>query len=166
MIRRISAPMLPPRLQRSWLPDARHAVIVVAIVFATLVAYLYVVPNSEISASTARISQLKADVAALERENADLLGEIAVYTDMKNLEMRATQIGMAPARGAVYLKLPATGLADTGAPALTAEPPSQDEVPLSPGEYLRQFDAQAMIEQVRESLIGAVDGLVRRFESR
>lgn len=166
MIRRISAPAMRPRLQRSWLPAGRHAVMVVGIVFATLVAYLYVVPNSEISASTARISQLKAEVAALERENADLLREIAVYSDMRNLEQRAAQLGMGPARGAVYLRLPAANGADSSAPALTSEPPALEGDPLSPGELVRQFDLQGAIQRVRESLIGAVDGLVRRFENR
>ena len=166
MIRRITAPTIRPRFQRSWLPAGRHAVMVVAIVFATLVAYLYVVPNSEISASTAKIGQLKAEVAALERENASLLGDIAVYSDMNILEQRATQLGMAPARGAVYLKLPAANRAGASAPALTTEPPSLDEVPLSPGEYVRQLDLQSVVQQVRESLVGAVDGLVSRFENR
>lgn len=166
MIKRLSAPSIRPRFQRTWLPAGRHVVMVVAIVFATLVAYLYVVPNSEISASAAKIKQLKAEVAALERENASLLGDIAVYSDMRILEQRATQLGMAPARGAVYLKLPAANRADAGAPALTTEPPALDEVPLSPAEYVRQLDLKSVAQQVRESLVGAVDGLVSRFGNR
>ena len=166
MIKRITAPSIRPQFERSWLPAGRYALMVVAIVFATLVAYLYVVRNSEISASTAKISQLKADVAALERENASLLGDIAVYSDMKFLEQRATQLGMAPARGAVYLKLPAADGTDASATALTTEPPLLDEAPMSPGEYVRQLDLKSVVQQVREGLVGAVDGLVSRFENR
>lgn len=166
MIKRISAPSIRPRFQQSWLPSWRHAFMVVAIVFATLVAYLYVVPSSEISAANARIGQLKAEVAALERENADLLGDIAVYSDMKYLEQRATQLGMGPARGAVYLRLPANNRADSGAPALTSELPPLDEAPLTPAELVRQLDVPTIIERIRAALVGAVDGLVSRFSAR
>ena len=166
MIKRITAPAARPWVQRSWLPSWRHAVMVFAIIFATLVAYLYVVPSSEISASTARIGKLKAEVAALERDNAVLLSDIAVYSDMSNLQQRATQLGMGPARGAVYLKLPAGNGSVAGAPALTTEPPASDETPLSPGDFVRQLDPRSLVQQVRESLIGAVDGLVSRFAAR
>ena len=166
MIRRIAAPTLRPWVQRSWLPTGRHALMVVAIVFATLVAYLYVVPNSEISAATARIGELKAEVAALERDNAVLLSDIAVYSDMKNLEQRAAELGMGPVRGAVYLRLPAGNGTDAGAQVLTNEPPALDETPLTPGEFIRQLDVRSLVQQVRESLVGAVDGLVRWFTDR
>lgn len=166
MIKRITAPAALPWFQRSWLPTWRHAVMVIAIVFATLVAYLYVVPNSEISASTARISELKAEVAGLERDNAVLLSDIALYSHMKNLEQRAAQLGMGPARGAVYLKLPAGNGTAAGVPALTSEPPAIDETPLSPGEFVRQLDPRSLAQQVREGLVGAVDGLVNRFADR
>ena len=166
MIKRITAPAARPWFQRSWLPSWRHAVMVLAIIFATLVAYLYVVPSSESSASIVRIGELKAEVAALERDNAVLLSDIAVYSDMSNLQQRAAQLGMGPARGAVYLKLPAGNGSVAGAPALTTEPPASDETPLSPGEFVRQLDPRSLVQQVRESLIGAVDGLVSRFATR
>lgn len=166
MIRRITSPANPSWFQRSWLPTWRHVVTVIGIVFATLVAYLYVVPNSEISASTARINELKAEVDALERENAILLSDIAVYSDMKNLEQRAAQLGMGPARGAVYLRLPSGNGAAASAPALTTEPPALDQAPLSPGEFVRQIDPRSLVQQVRDGLVGAVDALVNRFSDR
>lgn len=166
MIKRISAPSIRPRFQQSWLPSWRHAFMVVAIVFATLVAYLYVVPSSEISAANARIGQLKAEVAALERENADLLGDIAVYSDMKYLEQRATQLGMGPARGAVYLRLPADNRRANSASALTPDMPALDETPLTPAEFVRQLDIPALIKEIRAALVGMVDELVRRFSAR
>lgn len=166
MIKRITAPAARPWVQRSWLPSWRHAVMVLAIIFATLVAYLYVVPSSEISASTSKISQLKAEVAALERDNAVLLSDIAVYSDMTNLQQRATQLGMGPARGAVYLKLPAGSDSASTVPALTTEPPAADETSLSAGEFVRQLNPRSLVQQVREGLIGAVDGLVSRFSDR
>lgn len=163
MLRRLPTPALGSWIPRSALPDWRYVLAVVAIAAATLVAYLYVVPNSEISASKVRIGELKAEVAALERENASLLSEIARYSDMNTLEARAKQLGMGPARGAVYLRLPAAGQPGVEPVATNANSPAADEAPLTPRGLLRQLDLSARAEQVRDGLISAVDGLVNRF---
>lgn len=163
MIRRLTTTARPWPL-RSVLPAWRHAAVVVAIAGATLIAYLYVVPNSEISASRVRIGQLKAEVAALERENADLLAQIALYSDLNTLEARAKQLGLGPARGAVYLMVqrqPAGQGPVLGGAAAGASPTSPD-----PGAFLRQLDPSSLLDQLRDALVGVVDRLVGRFANR
>jgi hypothetical protein len=150
-----------PRFQRTLLPTWQHALMVAAIAFATLVAYLYIVPNSEISAARAQISRLKANVSALERENAELLREIASVSDLKTLELRAARLGMAPARSAIYLRLTPTDAADQ-ASARSAVAPLEDEEAGSLGDQMRQLDVAGIVERTRARLIQIVDDLVRR----
>lgn len=97
------APGVPLALSQHALPAL---LIVFGIALATFVLYLYVLPNSQIDAAEVRIAELQAQKAALERQNAALLQEIMRQSDLKTLEVRASQLGMAPAAGVIYLKLP------------------------------------------------------------
>ena len=58
-----------------------------------------------------------------------------------------------PARGAVYLKLPAGNGSVMAASALTTEPPAIDETPLSPGEFVRPLDPRSLGQHGRASLL-------------
>ena len=88
-------------------PHALHAaLIVVGIALATFVLYLYVLPNSQIDAARVRIADLQARKAMLERQNSALLQEIALASNLKTLETRATALGMGRARNTIYLRMP------------------------------------------------------------
>lgn len=79
------------------------ALVVLGIALATFILYLYVLPNSQISAAEARIEELKAQHATLVRQNAEIMRQISAYTDLGTIQLRAQKLGMGPARSVIYL---------------------------------------------------------------
>ena len=128
----------------------QFAIIVLGIALFTFIMYLYVLPNSQINAAHTKIAELQAQKAELQRQNSEVLKEIALASDLKSLEIRARQIGMGPVASAIYLSMPDSGThpqlaVPTERPAV--EPTTQDN-PLSNGNVERQ---------ARQLLNGAAD---------
>ena len=92
--------------------------------------YLYVVPNSEMSAARAHIAELRQEHAMLHRQNAELRKEMARYMDLNTLERRARRLGMGPPKQAVYLLVPKTIPAQVG----TSEQEQPIVLPSSPAD--------------------------------
>lgn len=84
---------------------ARVILVIVATAMVTFMLYLYVLPNSQMSAANARIAELRARKAALMRQNADLQQQIAEHTDLGLIERRARKLGMGPPQGYVFLNM-------------------------------------------------------------
>ena len=133
----------------------QFAVVVLGIALVTFIMYLYVLPNSQINAAHTKIAELQAQKAELQRQNSEVLKEIALASDLKSMEIRAKQLGMGPVQSAVFLRMPDSGarqdsdriqLADpTGGRAV--EPGTQDK-PLPDGNGKGQ---------ARQLLNGAAD---------
>lgn len=147
----------------------QFALVVAGVALLTFVLFLYVLPNSEMNAAQARIAELKEQKAALNRTNAEVLKEIARYSDMKTLELRARKLGMGPVQNAFYLQMPNAG-AETGQAAQFDVGPRGSAVhPASPGDasdLLREFrvaDLKRRLEAVRSMLIELVDQTVGRL---
>jgi len=101
----------------------QFALVVMGIALVTFIMYLYVLPNSQINAARTQIAQLQERKSELHRRDSEVLQEIARYSDLKTLEIRARQIGMGPVQSAIYLNMPEAGdrqLTDRIAPADTA----------------------------------------------
>lgn len=89
---------------------SRFVLIVLVIAAITFILFMYVLPNSQINAADTRIGQLRAEKAELQRQNAEVLREIARLSDLPSLQVRARQLGMGPVQSAIYLSMPlATG---------------------------------------------------------
>lgn len=110
---------LPERGARSrfWLSAAAIVALAAGL---TLVLYLYLVPNSQISETNVRIAALRAEKIALTRENARLVQEITAYTDLAYIKRRAKELGMGPPQRYMYLYVN-TGAA-TAAPTDSLSP--------------------------------------------
>ena len=84
----------------------QFALIVLGIALVTFIMYLYVLPNSQINAARTKIAEMQVQKAELQRQNAEVLKEIALASDLKTLEIRARQLGMGPVQSALYLRMP------------------------------------------------------------
>ena len=123
----------------------QFAVIVLGIALVTFIMYLYVLPNSQINAAHTKIAELQAQKAELQRQNSEVLKEIALASDLKNLEIRARQLGMGPVQSAVFLQMPDSGVRqatnqiqqEDSASGRAGEPDTQDN-PLPYGNVKRQ----------------------------
>lgn len=145
-------------------PRALQALLVViGIALATFVLFLYVLPNSQIDAARVRIADLKLQKATLERQNAALLQEIALASNLKTLEIRAKALGMGPVRSTIYLQLPANDAAPAADPAASADHPAAEDAPATLAEWLAREHLQEMLRQVRQNVSAAVDGVLQRF---
>lgn len=136
--------------------------VVVGIALATFVLYLYVLPNSQIDAARVRIADLQMQKAVLERQNAALLQQIALASNLKTLEVRAKALGMGPARNTIYLQLPGSNAAPAVAQAAADNPEAQD-APATLAEWLQRDHLQDLLRQLRQNVSAAVDNVIQRF---
>ena len=137
--------------------------VVVGIALATFVLYLYVLPNSQIDAARVRIADLQMQKAVLERQNAALLQEIALASNLKTLEVRAKALGMGPARNTIYLQLPGSNAAPAVATAAGVDDPGPQDAPATLAEWLERDHLQDMLRQLRQNVSAAVDNAIRRL---
>jgi hypothetical protein len=86
------------------------------VIMAGLVAALYLWQASEIARLGQRIETLQERTRALERENAELLDQIAVEGSIPRLQERAAKAGFVPATQVEYLQV--TAIPPDTAPAL------------------------------------------------
>ena len=137
----------------------QFAIVVLGIVLVTFIMYLYVLPNSQINAAHTKIAELQAQKAELQRQNSEVLKELALASDLKSLEIRARQIGMGPVESAIYLSMPDAGIhpqpADPAGGRIV-EPGTQDN-PLSNGNVERQA------RQLLNSAADWADGMLSRL---
>lgn len=140
--------------------------IVLGVAVVTFVLYLYVLPNSQIDAAEIRISELQKQKAALERQNAALLQEIARNSDIKTLEVRAKQLGMAPARNAIYLKLPNASSAPASQPDGQLDAPVPQPVLETVRQWLQDGHLQDGYREVRINISQAVDNVLQRLQQQ
>lgn len=89
--------------------------VMLAILLITAALYLYVLPNSQIDRARVRIAGLQGQRAALERENAALQQEIALYAHLGVIEARAQALGMRPAGTPLFVTMPSAATAATDA---------------------------------------------------
>lgn len=138
--------------------------IVLGVALITFVLYLYVLPNSQIDAAKLRIVELQQQKAALERQNAALLQEIARNSHIKTLEDRAKKLGMAPAAKSIYLTFPhpnaAPAAENDAAQSTSAAQAGQADWRTS----LSREHMQEWLRKFRLTISQAVDSLLRHLQ--
>lgn len=153
---------LPGRLAAS--PQALQAVLIVlGVALVTFVLYLYVLPNSQIDAAKVRITQLKQQKAALERQNAALLQDIARNSDFETLKNRASKLGMGPAANAIYLKLPDAGSPPASQPDTPKDAVDESSAATDWRTWLNRDNLQDWLREFRLSISQAVDAAIQRM---
>lgn len=143
----------------------RVVAVVLGVALATFVLFLYVLPNSQIDAAKVRIVELQAQKAAVQRQNAAILQEIARRSDLTTLEARARELGMGPATSAIYLRLPASQLTEGAAGATRrgaqsgSSQTSQDDKP----NWLDKQHWQDTLRELRLRVSQFVESAFQRF---
>lgn len=89
------------------------------VVLAGLMAGLYLWQASEIATTGRRIEMLRQRKLELERENAELVDQIAVEGSLPRLQERASKLGFVPTNQAEFL--PVTAIPPDTAPTLRAD---------------------------------------------
>jgi len=75
-----------------------------------LLAALYLAQASEIATTGRRIESLRQQRDELQRENAELLDQVAIEGSLPRLQERAARLGFAPAAQIEYLRVTAIPL--------------------------------------------------------
>ena len=88
------------------------------VVLAGLMAGLYIWQASEVATTGRRIEMLRQRKLELERENADLVDQIAMDGSIPRLQERASRLGLVPMNQAEFL--PVTAIPPDTAPTLRA----------------------------------------------
>jgi hypothetical protein len=81
----------------------RVAQIGVLIGLALAVAALYLLQSSEIVTASRRVQDLRAQLAQLQQDNAELAGKISAAGSIEQLQKRAASLGFGPPASLVYL---------------------------------------------------------------
>jgi hypothetical protein len=89
------------------------------LVLVALVAGLYLWQASEIATTARRIEMLRQQRLELERENAELLDQIAIESSVPRLQERAAKLGFSPTTQVEYL--PVTVVPPDTAPTLRGQ---------------------------------------------
>lgn len=99
---------LPHRLERgTWRLEAKTtARILLVLILLGLLGWLCLTQASQVSTARYRIWEKEAEKARLQRQNAELLAEIAAMLSIPHLEAEAQHSGYAPAEGIQYLDVP------------------------------------------------------------
>jgi hypothetical protein len=139
--------------------------VVLGVAIATFVLYLYVLPNSQIDAAKMRIANLQAQKATLERENAALLREIALTSNLKTLEIRAQALGMGPANNAIYLSLPSSNATSPATPVAEPVDTEIDPAPTTLTDWLQRERLQDLLRDLRWQVSQVVDRLLQRLQA-
>ncbi len=111
MLQRRSLTSLPtilwPDVRRRVIPEDLYRFLRFLLFLAILCAaiYFYVQPASQILAAQLRIAELKAEHARLQRENAELVRELATYTDIRRVEARARELGYRPPTERLFVRV-------------------------------------------------------------
>ena len=103
-------------LKKARWPISRVARIGLLIAIAAAVSVLYLVQSSQIVTTTRHVEELRAQLAQLQRENAELTLQISTAGSIEQLTARAKALGFGPALTVVYL--PVQSLPDDDAPNL------------------------------------------------
>jgi hypothetical protein len=81
----------------------RMAQIGVLIGLAVAIAALYLLQSSEIVTASRRVQDLRAQLAQLQQDNAELAGQISAAGSIEQLQKRAAALGFGPPASLVYL---------------------------------------------------------------
>jgi hypothetical protein len=76
------------------------------LVLGVMVAALYLVQSSQIVTSTRQVQLLREELAAVQRENADLALKISAAATRAQLQQRATALGFALTENVMYVAVP------------------------------------------------------------
>jgi len=95
------------RLERK----AALGILLVLITFS-LIGWLYLTQASSLTTTSFQIEQLRAELAVLKQQNAQLELEIAEWQDLPRIEQRARGLGFGPPNQVIYLPVPNYPVAD------------------------------------------------------
>jgi cell division protein FtsL len=95
------------RLERK----AALGILLVLITFS-LIGWLYLTQASSLTTTSFQIEQLRAELAVLKQQNAQLELEIAEWQDLPRIEQRARELGFGPPNQVIYLPVPNYPVAD------------------------------------------------------
>jgi cell division protein FtsB len=86
----------------------------------SLVGWLYLTQASSLTTTSFQIEQLRAELAVLKQQNAQLELKIAEWEDLPRIEQRARELGFGPPGQVIYLPVPSYPVPDQAAPVLNA----------------------------------------------
>ncbi len=97
-------------IPRRAIPEELHgfARFLVFLIVLCAAVYLYVQTASHISSVRLRITDLQAEYARLQRENAELVRQMATYTDIRRVEARARELGYQPPESQMFVRVKIT----------------------------------------------------------
>ncbi len=106
-----------PAFIRRVLPEEAYLFARFLFVLAILLAavYVYLQPARQISVTRFQIDDLRVEYARLQRENADLTRQLAIYTDIRRIEARARKLGYQPPDTHLFIVMPASSVAPIAA---------------------------------------------------
>jgi cell division protein FtsB len=91
------------------------------LVTASLIGWLYLSQASSVTTISFEMEQLRAELAVLNQQNAELEVEIAAWESLPRIEQRARELGFGSPRRVLYLSVPnypVTNQANQQPPAL------------------------------------------------
>jgi cell division protein FtsL len=86
----------------------------------SLVGWLYLTQASSLTTTSFQIEQLRAELAVLKQQNAQLELKIAEWEDLPRIEQRARKLGFGPPSRVIYLPVPNYPVPDQVAPVINA----------------------------------------------
>jgi outer membrane murein-binding lipoprotein Lpp len=76
------------------------------IITASLVGWLYLTQASSLATTSFQIEQLRSELAKLNQQNAQLELQIAQWEELPRIEQRARELGFGPPSQVLYLSVP------------------------------------------------------------
>jgi cell division protein FtsL len=110
-------------LLRRILPDEAYGFIrfLIFLLVLCIATYVYVQPAQQMSAAQSRISELQQEHARLDRENADLVRQLAAQTDISRVEARSRALGYRPPEQRMYVNVEIPAPLTLATPQTSAE---------------------------------------------
>ena len=105
----------------TWRLERKAALgILLVLITLSLVGWLYLTQASSLTTTSFQIEQLRAELAVLKQQNAQLELKIAEWEDLPRIEQRARTLGFGPPNQVIYLPVPNYPMPDQAAPAINA----------------------------------------------
>ena len=97
----------------TWRLERKAALgMLLVLITLSLVGWLYLTQASSLTTTSFQIEQLRAELAVLKQQNAQLELEIAEWQDLLRIEQRARELGFGPPNQVIYLPVPNYPVAD------------------------------------------------------
>ena len=105
----------------TWRLERKAALgMLLVLITLSLVGWLYLTQASSLTTTSFQIEQLRAELAVLKQQNAQLELQIAEWEDLPRIEQRAEKLGFGPPNQVIYLPVPDYPVPDHAVPVINA----------------------------------------------